>query len=210
MLKNMTKTNSYATYFFNKHNKWWRFILPVQIPYKHIARIICKGNVLDIGCGAGRYLEFLRPNATGIDHNPKMIEYVRGKGFKAYLPEDFFFCESNHEYYNTLLFSHILEHMSFDDARLLLLKYLPFMQRNGVAVIIVPQGRAYYSDYTHICPYDDATIKNLASTTGTWLAKSMTFPLPAILGKIFPYNDSIYILKKIATNGTEINPLLSG
>lgn len=172
-------------------------MLPVQVPYRHIARKICKGKVLDIGCGAGRYLSFLRPNATGIDHNFQMVEFVRKKGFKAYLPDEFFSSEVSETKYKTLLFSHIFEHMLLSDGQRLLQEYLPYLQTNGTIVIIVPQGLAYNSDYTHICPYDDRKIEKLIRGTGIRLASSFTFPFPAIIGKILPYNDAIYILKTV-------------
>lgn len=175
-------------------------MLPVKAPYKHIARRICRGNVLDIGCGAGRYLDFLSPDATGIDHNPIMIEFVRKAGFKAYLPEEFFASEASNKKYKTLLFSHILEHMTLLDGRQLLIKYLPYLQTNGTIVIIVPQGLAYYSDHTHVCPYDCESIKELITGTKTRLAGSFTFPFPSIIGEMFPYNDAIYILKPANIN----------
>lgn len=193
---NQTQGESYAKYFLNKHERWWRFLLPVQVPYKKFARAICRGQVLDIGCGAGRYLSFLFPRATGVDHNTHMLDYVKGKGFKAFSPEDFLSAPGNNNAFDTLLFSHILEHMTPENACSMISQYIPCLRSNGRIVIILPQGEAFKTDHTHICNYSPEMIRNLATLTGTRMIRSFTFPFPEKIGEYFPFNDLVYLLKR--------------
>ncbi len=202
---NNTKSSDYAAYFLKKHRRWWRLILPVQVPYKWFARRICRGNVLEIGCGAGRYLNFLFPRATGVDHNPEMISYVKEAGFTAYLSQEFLTIWPGGKLFDTLLCSHTLEHMNFSAGCQLMQEYLRFLLPEGRVVIIVPQGAAFFTDPTHVCKYDDKLIEKLSAATGLRLLKAYSFPMPNFLSKIFPYNDAVYILKKLNSASTKDN-----
>jgi len=190
-----TSTREYAEYYLKKYHIWWRFWTPLEVPFKYFAKCLCKGKTLDVGCGPGRYLSFLS-NATGIDHNPCFVGYARDRGFDVYSNEDFEKDFDHHlNEFDTLLFSHILEHMEFHLACKFVEKYLPTLKKDGRIVIIVPHGICYHNDPSHICYLDCKMIKELASVNNLNLIKEMYHPFPEWLSR-WIVNDAAFILKQ--------------
>ena len=189
-----TNSNEYTKYYLKKFNIWYRRLFPIDIPFKFIAKACCKGKILDIGCGPGRYLAFFKDKAIGVDHNRDFIEYTRNRGFKTYLTEDFFKANIQ-EKFDTLLFSHILEHMNFQEGIKLIKRYLPYLKNQGRIVIIVPHGYCYNNDPTHVLYYDKKKIEELAYCLNYKLIKNFYHPFPDYLSKWF-ITDGIYILKR--------------
>jgi SAM-dependent methyltransferase len=188
-----TASKEYSDYYLQKYAKWWRFLSPVEIPFKFFARCLCKGKTLDVGCGPGRYLSFL-PDATGIDHNPEFIFYARRRGFKVFLSQEFdedF--DKSLQRFDTLLFSHILEHMEFQQACEFVKKYLPTLKPGGKVIIIVPDGISFKNDPSHRCYFDCNLIKKLASANSLHLQKAMYHPFPKYMSR-WLVNDAAYKL----------------
>lgn len=191
---NKTQDTDYYRYYLDKYNVWWRFLLPWEVPFKYMARKICKGRVLDVGCGPGRYLSFLA-DAIGIDHNPEMVNFARSRGFMAYTSDEFAgeknFTQGS---FDTILFAHVIEHMSFSEACNLISAYRSYLKPNGRIVLVVPQGRAYRNDHTHVCYFDDQAINKLAEKLQLHLTRTLHHPFPRQLSEWIS-NDAIYICK---------------
>ena len=49
----------------------------VPNPYRWNVRRLAKGRVLDVGCGIGRCLDFIRPRGVGVDPNETAIAVCR-------------------------------------------------------------------------------------------------------------------------------------
>src|SRR5687768_12407944 len=91
---------------------WWKQLLDVQRPYRRHIQRLDLGFVLDVGCGFGRNLIHHNGNGIGIDINPARLERCRDAGLTAYSPEDFAASQyGNGTQFDSLLFSHVLEHM---------------------------------------------------------------------------------------------------
>jgi len=149
---------------------------------------------LDVGCGIGRNLEYLGPSAAvGVDHNAKSVEVARQRGFTVYTDREFFECEST---FNTILFSHVLEHMSPEEAISIVGKYIRFLNPGGRLLIICPQEKGQKSDPTHVMLCDFSFLKNLIKLHDLELINTYSFPLPKIFGRWFIYNESIIIATK--------------
>lgn len=79
---------------------------------------LCKGNVLDVGCGTGTLADFYHGDYVGIDVSEVAIEKA-----KEIRRKDAFFSvrdcfNLNHftlEYFNTIVFAEVLEHIENDD-----------------------------------------------------------------------------------------------
>lgn len=191
---NSTSNHEYTEYYLKKYNIWYRRLFPIDIPFKFIAKSCCRGKILDIGCGPGRYLSFFPDRAVGVDHNKDFVEYTRERGFHTFYSKDFL--DTNKEEFDTLLFSHILEHMNFQEGITLIKTYLPFLRKEGRIVIIVPHGYCFKNDPTHILYYDKYKIDELAFNINLKVTKSFYHPFPDFLSKWF-ITDGIYILKQI-------------
>ena len=174
---------------------WKRF---VPNPYRWNIRRLAKGRVLDVGCGIGRCLDFVRPRGVGVDPNASAIDVCRSHGHEAYVPDEFATAYADAgERFDTLLCSHVVEHLDEATGAELLRTYIPLVRRGGRVVLITPQERGQRSDATHVRFIDEATLSTLARDSGLRIDKVSSFPLPRIFGRWFVYNETVTIARPI-------------
>jgi len=167
----------------------WRRLLPD--PYRWNLRRLALGRVLDIGCGVGRCLGFLDGHGVGIDHNPTSVAACRQAGFEAYTPEQFSALDLGQ--FDSLLLSHVLEHLEAPDGRALIERYLPHLRSGGRIILITPQERGQRSDPTHVRFVDSADGRALLAELGAADIDARSFPLPRIFGRVFTHNETVLI-----------------
>ncbi len=175
-------------------NKRWKQIIDPQIPYAWNTRRICRGRVLEVGCGTGRNLKNLKGAAVGIDHNANSVAAAKEQGFEAYLPADFsesdVACKNS---FDTLLVAHVLEHVTTNEGDELLQTYSKYLRSNGLIVLICPQERGFDSDDTHIRWVDVEIMCTHLKKLGAVIKSVESFPFPRSVGKFFIYNESVVI-----------------
>src|SRR5438445_11447794 len=115
---------SYADSRLRAESVWWKRLLDVQRPYRAHLRRLRLGLVLEVGCGIGRNLDHLRGTSIGVDHNRRAVEIARGRGLKAFTPEELRASPwATPGRFDSLLFSHVLEHMTAAQATELVRSY---------------------------------------------------------------------------------------
>ena len=174
---------------------WKRF---VPNPYAWKVRRLATGRVLDIGCGIGRCLDFLRPRGVGVDPNETAVQVCRDNGHQAFVPEEFETVYGDHapdRQFDTLLCSHVLEHLDEPTGVELLTTYRSFLTASGRVVLITPQERGQRSDATHVRFMDVAALTRLCEKSGLVIEKISSFPLPRMFGRWFIYNETITIAR---------------
>ena len=188
-----TSSNEYTKRLVSlEANPIKKLLGPVN-PYKWNIRRSCRGKVLDIGCGIGRNLRYLnRPDALGVDHNEASVEFTKQLGFQAVSSYEFEkMLPALRETFDSILISHVIEHMSPENALNLLTAYLPALKKGGRVILICPQQRGYKSDETHETYFGRAMLEELAkSVCGTKL-QFRSFPFPSFCGRAFIYNENI-------------------
>lgn len=76
----------------------------------------CK-HVLDVACGPGVFLELLKAaeiNATGIDADPKVVQFAQSKGCYAVQSDIVEYLENTSERFDGVFCSHVIEHLPFE------------------------------------------------------------------------------------------------
>jgi len=192
-----TANLAYADRLNRLQNKWWKKLLHVQAPWRAHMRHLKLGRVLDVGCGNGRNLQYLDPRSVGVDHNPHSIATARAAGSEAYTDSEFFadpMLAAPHSF-DSLLASHLVEHLTVDESRAILGSYLPMIKPGGRVVFITPQERGYASDATHVFFADYAALEELARDIGLEVLKRYSFPFPRFAGKPFIYNEFVVITR---------------
>lgn len=192
-----TDSKEYCDRLYSLENITLKKILNVQLPYRYNLRILKLGFVLEIGCGIGRNLINLKGNAVGIDHNPYAVELACRRGLTAYTNEEFKKSEYNiQERFDSILMSHLIEHMVMEEVYDLLNEFKNNLKRNGKLVMITPQEKGYNSDATHVEFIDWKKHQILCKRLNFIVTKQYSYPFPRVFGKLFTYNEFITVAIK--------------
>jgi SAM-dependent methyltransferase len=185
-----TDTTAYADRLDEVQGAWWKRFAPN--PYRWFLRHQHLGFTLDVGCGVGRGLDYLRGNGVGVDHNTEAVRRCRQRGFTAFTADEFpstpFATPGR---FDALLSAHVIEHLDGDAAAGLLDSYLPFVRAGGRVLLITPQERGFASDATHVTFVDDGGLAELCTNAGLLVRSRRSFPLPRPAGRWFVYNEFI-------------------
>jgi len=190
-----TQEINYAESLVKKQMIWWKRILNVQAPYRWNLRHLKPGFTLEIGCGIGRNLLHLKGEGVGLDHNIHSVKIARSRGLKAFTPEEFKATAYNTPgSFDSLLLSHVAEHLGKDQTVELLKQYAPLLKPGGKLIIITPQEVGYRSDSTHQEFLDFEKIKKITKASGFAVFKEYSFPFPRVIGHFFfRYNEFVCV-----------------
>lgn len=177
----------------------WKQLLDVQRPYRWNLQRLDLGRTLDVGCGIGRNLHNLPVGSVGVDHNATSIAVAREAGLDAVTSEEFTAAPPPPGSFRTLLFAHVLEHMTPEFAQGLVADYLPYSSQRVVA--ICPQERGYASDATHVTFLEADDIADILSSAGVVVERAYSFPFPRPVGKVFTYNETV-VVGRVPRSGT--------
>ena len=174
----------------------WRRLVDPQIPYRWNIRRLQLGRVLDVGCGVGRNLSHLDGNGVGVDHNATSVAIARERGLTAHTADEFAAsADATPGSYDTVLFAHVLEHLTVDDAHELVRSYLPFLRLGGRIVVICPQQRGQRSDDTHVTFMPATLIGSILTELGGVVERSSSFPFPSVAGRWFTHNETVVMAR---------------
>lgn len=184
-----TDGEDYTDRLVRRSGVGWKSLLDVQRPYRWNLRRHQLGRTLEVGCGIGRNLAALGPGSVGVDHNPTSISIARGLGLDAVTTEEWNRLSGESPPFDSLLFAHVVEHMTFDEAGGLVNAYLPALRPGGKVLFICPQERGFASDPTHVSFTTGQDLQRLARSTGLIPGRWHSFPFPRVAGRLFTYNE---------------------
>jgi 2-polyprenyl-3-methyl-5-hydroxy-6-metoxy-1,4-benzoquinol methylase len=189
---NESDETEYANRLVALQQVWWKRLFDVQAPYRWNLLRLQPGLTLDIGCGIGRNLKNLRGHGVGVDPNEHAVTIARKRGYVAFTPDEFYTSEyAQRCMFDTLLLSHVVEHVSAEVALGLVAQYVEFVQPGGQLIIETPQEIGYRSDQTHVRFVDFEAINELCRAIGATVERRYSYPLPRRLGRIFVYNEFV-------------------
>jgi len=198
MPMNQSQTEAYTNRLVQLQQSLWKRSLDVQAPYRWNLKRLHMGRMLDIGCGIGRNLINLG-GGVGIDPNVSAVEIACSRGLTAYTPEAFLTSlDYQQASYDSLLLSHVAEHIGVAETISLVARYLNLLKPAGQVVMIAPQEAGYRSDATHVAFIDFARLREINAALGLVESRVYSFPFPRIMGKLFRYNEFVFVSRRPA------------
>jgi len=192
-----TRDREYTDRLIRLQRAPWKKWLDVQAPYRWNLRRLSPGFTLEVGCGIGRNLEHLRGQGVGLDHNPHSVEAARQSGLRAYTPEEFRGSDwDKPAAFDSLLLSHVAEHMHRKELLSLLRSHLPHVRPGGRLILVTPQEMGFASDPTHVEFMDLAFLRAVADELGLLPERDYSFPFPRAFGRLFIYNEFVSVSRR--------------
>lgn len=184
--------DAYAQRLASLQQAKWKQVLDVQRPYRANLQKVCEGEVLEIGCGIGRNLRNLQGRILGVDPDTASIAVAKAAGLNAMTIDEFEEMQRTApRIFGTLLFSHVLEHVTDEENDALFAQYLPYLAPRGRVVIECPQEVGYRSDATHVAWMDFPAIARRLERNGIAIEREYSYPFPRVVGKVFIYNQFV-------------------
>ena len=192
-----TQDREYTRRLVRMQRVWWKRWLDVQAPYRRNLLQLQPGLTLEVGCGIGRNLRHLGGNGVGVDRNPYSVRAAREWGLRAYTPDEFHGSEWDHPArFDSLLLSHVAEHMHRGQLLSLLREHLGYVRSGGQLILITPQEVGFRSDPTHVEFMDTAALRSVADELGLLPVRDYSHPFPRAFGRVFIYNQFVSVSRK--------------
>src|SRR5512139_3963212 len=189
-----TRSREYTERLVRLQRAPWKRLLRVQAPYRWNLRRLRPGFTLEVGCGIGRNLEHLDGNAVGLDLNPFSVAEARRSGLRAFTPAEFAassWCRPGA--FDSLLLSHVAEHMRREELLALLREHLAYVRPGGLLILVTPQEVGFRSDPSHVEFLDTAALRSVADVLGLEPVRDYSFPFPRFFGRLFVYNEFVSV-----------------
>lgn len=139
--------------------------------YPRLARQM-SGRVLDVGCGIGDMLRFLR-DGVGVDINPRLVEYCRSQGLQAHqMSADHLPFTSGS--FDAVTLDNVLEHIETPEP--LLQEIGRVLRRGGRFVVGVPGSLGYALDSDHKRFYSETQLHARVQSAGFRHVKTLHSP----------------------------------
>jgi len=120
-----------------------------------------KGNILDVPCGRGFFIENDPNRIIGIDLNQIAINECLRKGLKAY-KENAIKLPFENEFFEGIHCAHLIEHLSPDDLEKLLRELNRVLKKNGILILRSPLlHKFFYNEISHVRPYPPSALMNI-------------------------------------------------
>lgn len=130
--------------------------------FPRIARY-CKGQILDVGCGLGHFLEY-RPEVIGIDVNQQCVDFCLAKGLAVH-KMDYDVIPFNDSSFGTVVLDNVLEHIA--EPEKILFEIRRVLEKEGALIVGVPPGQAGFDyDPDHKIKYSIDSLVRLLKHSG--------------------------------------------
>ena len=132
--------------------------------------------VLDLGCGAGIFLDALRRagiSALGVERDAAIADYARGMGLEVITEDALAFIQAEGELFDGVSCSHFIEHLPFEAVERLLEAIAARLKPGGVVLLVFPDPESirmqlqwFWRDPEHVRFYHVELVKAVAASHG--------------------------------------------
>jgi 2-polyprenyl-3-methyl-5-hydroxy-6-metoxy-1,4-benzoquinol methylase len=144
--------------------------------YPHLSHLRTDAAILDLGCGPGRTLAYLRSkghiNAKGIDLSAEQVAVARSRGLDAFVGDIGAYLSSTQDLYDAMIMIDVVEHLTKTELLTLFPLISSRLKPGGVIVIQTVNGEGLfplqimYGDFTHVTYLTASSIEQLLLVTG--------------------------------------------
>ncbi|MFH1641176.1 MAG: class I SAM-dependent methyltransferase [Candidatus Omnitrophota bacterium] len=155
---------------------WWRVLLGQKNQWDSLAFSFLKSapSVLDLGCGSGRFLALDPEKIKGIDWNEASIAQCKEQGYRVTCA-DLRKLPFDDRSFLGIHCSHVIEHFFPLDVYKILSEIDRVLAPQGMLVIRTPlMWSGFFSDLTHIRPYNPEAIMNYLIPSGQRTLKQIS------------------------------------
>jgi SAM-dependent methyltransferase len=140
--------------------------------YPRLRRLV-KGRVLDVGSGIGDFLAN-RPGTVGVDVNPLLVEWCRGRGLDAFVMKDGALPFPDRSF-DAVMLDNVLEHIA--EPLPLLAEIRRVLLPDGVVVVGVPGVKGFAADPDHKVFYDEQSLTRVLERSSFTCTRVLHMPI---------------------------------
>jgi 2-polyprenyl-3-methyl-5-hydroxy-6-metoxy-1,4-benzoquinol methylase len=133
--------------------------------------------VLDIGCGMGHFLRFLKnqgfSNIQGVDHSEEQVNCCKSSSLPVvFITDTYKFLETRIDTYDLIVMNDVLEHFQKNEVIRILLCCKSALRKDGNLVLRVPNMSSIYGlhgryiDFTHEVGFTESSLKQVLLAVG--------------------------------------------
>lgn len=196
-LEMKTNSEAYKEHLENKYlpgrDKYLQWIF-----YPKILRQFNAGEVVDLGCGTGefvRYLKLRKREVSGIDNNPFLVKKCVDMGFDVKL-DDITKLENIKQGIGNALCDNVLEHLDSKQINDFFQAIKYKMCSQGRLVIIVPDSKGFRHDPTHKTFVDRELVEDMCSKYNMQVINAFSHPVNMkLIGDYFYLNMQVFTIR---------------
>lgn len=149
-----------------------------------------KEPILEIGCGNGDLLSFLKMNnfdsLMGVDINKDLVKHCKERNLDV-KECDMLNLKFTDSKFNSVLCHHVFEHLPIDQQVPAINEIKRVLKENGLFIISVPSWKSSdaWDDYSHVHPYTSKSIKGLLEDTGFEIIEFIYVPYGTFMARRF-------------------------
>lgn len=213
--------NPYRDVFYQHQANWHRYESVADVAARHDKRAIYyrwylrewlpdykTGEILDIGCGSGQFLYFLRGNGferlKGIDLDQKQIALAKELGFDVQVSPALDYLVQANDGIDMIVMLDIVEHFTREELFPLLREVYRKLRAGGRLIVSVPNAESptgpacIYGDITHETSFTSLSLAELLYCHGFEL-REIRDPWPAAIDwKRKIYRSIVMFCRKLA------------
>jgi trans-aconitate methyltransferase len=166
--------------------------------YPKILRQFSDKDIVDLGCGTGEFLKYLKIKKrkfTGIDNNPHLVELCVKMGFDVVM-DDVTKLEYVKSPIDNAVIDNVLEHLEVSQTDSFFAALKTKMNKGATLVVIVPDKKGYQYDPTHKTFVNKDLMLQMCKKYDLLLVNSFLHPFNmGFMGAILYLNMQVFVIR---------------